>query len=62
MTLMKQNTLQNAVNENDLVLLSGGVSAGDFDFVPKAMNQIGFDILFDSIAVQPRTANNLGKR
>ena len=45
--------LQKAVSENDIVFLSGGVSAGDFDFVPKAMQQIGFDILFDSIAVQP---------
>jgi molybdopterin molybdotransferase len=56
------NTLQNAVNENDLVLLSGGVSAGDFDFVPKAMNQIGFDILFDSIAVQPGRPTTLAKK
>lgn len=42
-----------AAQENDLVLLSGGVSAGDFDFVPEAMKQCGFEILFDSVAVQP---------
>lgn len=45
--------LQLAVNDNDFVILSGGVSAGDYDFVPKAMQQLGFKILFDSIAVQP---------
>ncbi|PKP02114.1 MAG: hypothetical protein CVU11_13065 [Bacteroidetes bacterium HGW-Bacteroidetes-6] len=45
--------IKRAVSENDLVFLSGGVSAGEFDFVPKAMQQLGFTILFDSIAVQP---------
>ncbi|HBG70939.1 MAG TPA: hypothetical protein DHV29_12360 [Bacteroidales bacterium] len=53
--------LQNAVSENDIVFLSGGVSAGDFDFVPKAMQQIGFEIIFDSIAVQPGRPTTLAK-
>lgn len=37
----------------DIIILSGGVSAGDFDFVPQAISSCGFDILFKSIAVQP---------
>ncbi len=45
--------LQMAVNQNNIVLLTGGVSMGDFDFVPKIMQQLGFQIHFDSIAVQP---------
>ncbi|HAN79742.1 MAG TPA: molybdopterin molybdenumtransferase MoeA [Bacteroidales bacterium] len=48
-----KNVLQKAVSENDLVLLTGGVSMGDFDFVPLIMKELGFEILFDSIAVQP---------
>jgi molybdopterin molybdotransferase len=39
--------------DNDVVLLSGGVSMGDFDFVPGVMQNAGFEILFKSIAVQP---------
>jgi molybdopterin molybdotransferase len=38
---------------NDIVILSGGVSMGDFDYVPEIMQEIGVKILFRSIAVQP---------
>jgi len=37
----------------DIVLLSGGVSAGKFDFVPDAMKAAGFEIRFDRVAMQP---------
>ncbi len=61
-----KNVLQKAVSENDLVLLTGGVSMGDFDFVPLIMKELGFEILFDSIAVQPgsrlRNSNCLPNR
>lgn len=45
--------LEKALRENDVVLLSGGVSEGDYDFVPKAMAQLGFEIQFDRISVKP---------
>jgi molybdopterin molybdotransferase len=38
---------------NDIVILTGGVSMGDFDYVPEIMQEIGVKILFRSIAVQP---------
>ena len=37
----------------DVLILSGGVSAGDFDYVPAAMKQAGFALHFEKIAVQP---------
>jgi molybdopterin molybdotransferase len=37
----------------DVLILSGGVSAGDFDFVPAAMKGAGFTLHFEKIAVQP---------
>lgn len=37
----------------DLLLLTGGVSAGDYDFVPPVLRDCGFTIHFDSVAVQP---------
>lgn len=46
-------TIVKALDENDMVLVTGGVSMGDFDFVPMALKQAGFEILFDSIAMQP---------
>ena len=47
------DTITNALKENDIVLLTGGVSMGDFDFVPEIMKQCGVDIKFRSMAVQP---------
>jgi len=39
--------------ENDIVVLTGGVSVGDFDFVPAVLEKAGYRIQFQSIAVQP---------
>ncbi len=48
-----RSAMQHALSECDIIMLSGGVSAGDFDFVPAAMKELGFSIVFDSLAVQP---------
>lgn len=45
--------IKKGILENDLLLLTGGVSMGDFDFVPQVLKQAGAEILFDKIAVQP---------
>ncbi len=47
------NKIASAFSNNDIVLLTGGVSMGDFDYVPEILNDMGVDILFKSIAVQP---------
>ena len=39
--------------EADVVVLSGGVSEGDFDFVPGALERRGFRLLVTSVAMQP---------
>jgi len=48
-----ENLLKKAVGENDVVLISGGVSAGDFDFVPQVITSMGLTIHFNEVAVQP---------
>lgn len=45
--------LKQALAESDVVLLSGGVSMGDFDFVPGILRQNGVDIRFDKVAIKP---------
>ncbi len=45
--------ISTAINDCDLVLVSGGVSMGDFDFVPSVLERAGVNILFSKIAVQP---------
>lgn len=37
----------------DLIILSGGVSAGDFDFVPQAFAANGYATRFDRVAIKP---------
>lgn len=37
----------------DVLVLTGGVSAGDFDFVPDALRAAGFDVHFHKVALRP---------
>lgn len=52
--------LKHAMSKSDVILLSGGVSMGDFDLVPEVMRNNGMDILFDAIAVQPGKPTTFG--
>ncbi len=45
--------LSNAFSNSDITILTGGVSMGDYDYVPKVMQDLGIHILFKSLAVQP---------
>ena len=45
--------LKKALDSSDILLLSGGVSMGEFDFVPLVIERLGFKILYQKIAVQP---------
>jgi molybdopterin molybdotransferase len=45
--------LQQAVNESDLVLLTGGVSVGDYDFVIRAANACGVVQQFHKVKQRP---------
>lgn len=42
-----------AFSRNQLVLLTGGVSMGDFDFIPDILDELNIDIKFKTIAIQP---------
>jgi molybdopterin molybdotransferase len=42
-----------AAAENDVVLLSGGVSMGDFDLVPGILKNNNIELLFEKIALKP---------
>jgi molybdopterin molybdotransferase len=42
-----------AISESDVVLITGGVSMGDFDFVPSVLERAGVRLLFSRINIQP---------
>jgi molybdopterin molybdotransferase len=52
--------ISKAIAENDIVLLTGGVSMGDFDFVPSVMMKAGVKILFEQVNVQPGKPTTFG--
>ncbi len=53
--------ISTALAENDMVILTGGVSMGDFDFVPKIMKKNNVDILFQKVAIKPGRPTVFGK-
>ena len=42
-----------ATEETDLVIISGGVSVGDYDFVPQIIEELGYDSLIKGVMVKP---------
>jgi molybdopterin molybdotransferase len=45
--------IQQALEKSDVVILSGGVSVGDYDYVADAMTDAGLKIHFNKVAVKP---------
>ena len=50
-----------AKQECDLILLTGGVSMGEYDLVPAVLKRTGFELLFEKVAVQPGKPTVFGK-
>ena len=54
--------LQQAMQQSDVIFLTGGVSVGDFDFVPKAIEQNGITKIFHKIKQKPGKPFFFGKK
>lgn len=52
--------ISDALKDNDIIILTGGVSMGDYDYVPVVMKKLGIEILFDSISIQPGKPTKFG--
>lgn len=48
-----KQTIAEASAVSEIIILSGGISKGDYDYVPDALQQLGATISFREIAVQP---------
>lgn len=42
-----------ALKNNDILILSGGISMGEFDFVPAVLQSLGINVAFKQVAIQP---------
>jgi len=60
-----QNTLtllNKLINTNDVVLISGGISVGDYDFVGKALQELKVEELFYKVKQKPGKPLFFGKK
>lgn len=46
----------------DVFLFSGGVSMGEFDFVPRVLEERGFELLFEAVAIKPGKPTVFGRK
>jgi molybdopterin molybdotransferase len=56
------DTLKKALQQSDVVLLTGGISVGDYDFVLQASTECGVEKLFHKIKQRPGKPIYFGKR
>ncbi|HEY4618484.1 MAG TPA: molybdopterin molybdotransferase MoeA, partial [Flavobacterium sp.] len=54
--------LQQALSENDVVLVSGGISVGDYDFVAQALKELEVETLFYKVNQKPGKPLFAGKK
>lgn len=45
--------LLHSIKNNEVLIMSGAVSVGDFDFVPQILKENGFEILFHGLHMKP---------
>ena len=57
-----RSKIGNLLSEAQFVLISGGVSEGAFDFVPQILKDLGVELYFDRVAIQPGKPTVFGKR
>jgi len=48
-----KNSVSDALEKSDIVVTTGGVSVGDFDFVKDVIAELGCDIVFKGVRVKP---------
>ncbi len=56
------SALAQALDECEVVLVSGGVSMGDFDHVPRALEACGVEPIFHKLAMRPGKPTYFGTR
>jgi molybdopterin molybdotransferase len=56
------SSLQKALQQSDVVLLTGGISVGDYDFVLQAATECGVEKLFHKVKQRPGKPLYFGKK
>ncbi len=59
---MVLSVIQSAIQQYDVILISGGISVGDYDFVGKALTSIGVEEIFYKVKQKPGKPLFFGKK
>jgi molybdopterin molybdotransferase len=56
------NSLKKLINNNDVILISGGISVGDYDFVEESLKENGVEKIFYNVNQKPGKPLWFGKK
>jgi len=54
--------VEKALGEVDILLTTGGVSVGDYDYLPAIYEKLGANVLFNKIAMRPGSVTTVAER
>ncbi|MFL0471448.1 gephyrin-like molybdotransferase Glp [Priestia sp. 179-F W1.4 NHS] len=54
--------VEKALEEVDILLTTGGVSVGDYDYLPAIYEKLGANVLFNKIAMRPGSVTTVAER
>ncbi|MEH7235493.1 molybdopterin molybdotransferase MoeA [Bacillus sp. JJ1562] len=53
--------IKNAINDVDFLITTGGVSVGDYDYLPAIYEKLGAEVLFNKIAMRPGSVTTVAQ-
>lgn len=53
--------VKNALDEVDMLITTGGVSVGDYDYLPDIYKKLGAEVLFNKIAMRPGSVTTIAQ-
>jgi molybdopterin molybdotransferase len=55
------NAVKDALEKVDLLMTTGGVSVGDFDYLPEIYEKLGAEVLFNKVAMRPGSVTTVAE-
>jgi molybdopterin molybdotransferase len=59
---LTKKMIKNAIKDNEVVVVTGGISVGDYDFVGRALESLGVETLFYKVNQKPGKPLFVGKK
>ncbi|MFT4412533.1 gephyrin-like molybdotransferase Glp [Fredinandcohnia humi] len=53
--------IRNAIDQVDILITTGGVSVGDYDYLPAIYEKLGAEVLFNKIAMRPGSVTTVAQ-